>query len=68
LEILAKETDASNLPRLLPEILEMVDKQLVSLKNRKIALEQLIVSQILRRDLSKYSAMSALFSAARQLE
>jgi DNA polymerase II len=68
LEILAKETNLAGLPNLLPEILEMIDEQLVSLKKREIPLEQLVVSQTLSRDLSKYSAMSALFSAARQLE
>ena len=68
LEILAKETDPAKLPNLLPEILEMVDEQLGSLKKRYIPLKQLLVSQTLSRDLSKYSALSPLFCAARQLE
>ena len=68
LEILAKETDPTKLPNLLPEILEMVDAQLGSLKKRDIPLEQLLVTQTLSRDLSKYSAMSALFCAAQQLD
>jgi DNA polymerase-2 len=68
LEILAKETDPAKLPNLFPEILEIVDRGLVSLKKREVPLEQLVVSQTLSRDLSKYSVLSPLSTAARQLE
>jgi DNA polymerase-2 len=68
LEILRKETDPSKLTNFLPEILEMVQEQLSSLKKREVSLEQLVVSQTLSRDLSKYSVLSPLSTAARQLE
>ena len=68
LEILAKEADPAKLPNLFPEILEMVDEGLVSLKKREVPLELLVVSQTLSRDLSKYSVLSPLSTAARQLQ
>ena len=49
LEILGKEADPTKLPNRLPEILEMVDEELVSLKKREVPLEQLVVSQTLSR-------------------
>ncbi len=68
LEILAKETDISRLPKLLLEILELVEEQLSLLKKREVPLEQLVVTQTLSRDLSNYSALSASVVAARQLQ
>jgi len=68
LEVLAKETDPSNLPKRLPEILEMVESQLSTLKKREVPLEQLVITQTLSRELDKYSVLSPLFCAARQLE
>jgi len=68
LEILAKEADPARLPSRLPEILKMVDDELVTLKKREVPLEQLVVSQTLSRDLSNYSVLSFLSTAARQLE
>lgn len=68
LEILAKETDPTKLPNRLPEILAVVAEQLDSLKKREVPLEQLVVTQTLSRELDKYSVLSPLFCAARQLE
>jgi DNA polymerase-2 len=68
LEILAKETDSSRLPERLPEILAFVSEQLGVLKNRKVPLEELVVTQTLSRELDAYSVLSPLASAARQLQ
>ena len=68
LEILAKETNPAKLPRLLPEILEMIDERLVSLKKREVPPEHLVIRLTLSRDLNKYSVLSAPVVAARQLE
>ena len=68
LEILAKEIDPKKLANLLPEILEMVQENLSTLKKREVPLEQLVVTQTLSRELSKYSVLSSPVVAARQLE
>ena len=68
LELLAKETDSSKLPERLPEILTFVSEQLGILKNRKVPLEELVVTQTLSRELDAYSVLSPLASAARQLQ
>lgn len=68
LELLAKETDSSKLPERFPEILAFVSEQLGVLKNRKVPLEELVVTQTLSRELDAYSVLSPLASAARQLQ
>jgi DNA polymerase II len=67
LETLAKEADPAKLPNRLPEILEMVQGQLDSLKKREVPLEQLVVTLTLSKELINYSVLSAPVVAARQL-
>ena len=68
LEILAKETDPAKLPNLLPEILEMVQERLSTLKNREVPLAQLVVRQTTNRELKTYSVNSPPVVALRQLQ
>jgi DNA polymerase-2 len=68
LQILAKETNPSRLPDVLPEVLTFVHAQLDALKSRQTPLEQLVITQSLSRELDGYSVMSPLASAARQLQ
>lgn len=68
LEILAKETNPAKLPRLLPEIIKMIDERLASLKNREVPPEHLVIRLTLSRELDNYSVLSAPVIAARQLE
>ena len=68
LDILAKEVDSSKLPEHLPEVLAFVRERFGTLKDRKVPLEELIVTQTLSRELDSYSVLSPLASAARQLQ
>jgi DNA polymerase elongation subunit (family B) len=68
LEILAKETNPAKLPRLLPEIIKMIDERLVALKKREVPPEHLVIRLTLSRELDNYSVLSAPVIAARQLE
>jgi len=68
LQILARETDPSKLPDMLPEVLSFIHVQLDALKSRQIPVEQLVVTQSLSRELDGYSVLSPLASAARQLQ
>ena len=68
LEILAKETNPAKLPRLLPEIIKMIDERLVALKKREVPPEHLVIRLTLSRELNNYSVLSAPVIAARQLE
>ncbi len=68
LNILAKETDPDKLPDRLPEILEMVRGKLAALKEGKVPLRQLVVTQTLSRELEEYSYFSPAAIAARQLQ
>jgi DNA polymerase-2 len=68
LETLAKETDPAKLSHLLPETIEMVQERLDALKKREVPLEQLVVTQTLSRELSKYSVLTPLAVAAKQLD
>jgi DNA polymerase-2 len=68
LGVLAKEANPDKLPMLLSGILELIQQRFTSLKERRVPIEELVVRQRLSRELSKYSALSSLFTAARQLE
>src|SRR5688572_14009650 len=65
---LAKEANPLKLVDLLPEIVEMIQERVDSLKKREIPLSELIVTQILSRELNNYSVLSPLAVAARQLQ
>jgi len=68
LQILAKERDPNRLPQLLPEVLSVVQERFSVLSNRKIPVEELIVTQTLSRELDEYRVPSAVAHAARQLQ
>ena len=68
LNILARESDPTRLVELLPEIVEMLQGRLSSLKKGAVPLNKLIVTQTLSRELNNYSALSPLASAAKQLQ
>ncbi|MGE5250992.1 MAG: DNA polymerase domain-containing protein [Bacteroidota bacterium] len=68
LNILARETDPDQLPDRLPEILEMIREKLASLKEGKVPLRQLVVTQTLSRELNEYSYFSPAATAAKQLQ
>ena len=65
---LAKEANPLKLVDLLPEIVEMIQERVDSLKKREIPLSELIVTQILSRELNNYSVLSPLAVAAMQLQ
>jgi len=68
IQILAGEKDAARLVDYLPEVLELVRKQLAALKNGEIPLKDLTVCQTLSRELEQYSVLSPLAVAAHQLQ
>ncbi|HSJ88790.1 MAG TPA: DNA polymerase domain-containing protein [Anaerolineales bacterium] len=68
LDILAKETDLTRSRECLPEVLTFLREQLSLLKRREVPLEQLVITQTLSRELEKYSVLSPLSCAARQLQ
>ena len=68
LNILAKETEPDKLYERLPEILEMMQGKLGALKEGKVPLRQLVVTQTLSRELEEYSYFSPAAIAAKQLQ
>lgn len=68
LDILAKESDPDKLFDRLPEIIEMVRGKLAALKEGKVPLRQLVVTQTLSRELEEYSYFSPAAIAAKQLQ
>jgi DNA polymerase II len=67
LNIMATESDPAKLNDLLPEILALLQCQLMALKEGKILLEELVVTQILSREPEKYSVLSTAAIVAKQL-
>jgi DNA polymerase-2 len=68
LQILAKEKDPSGLVNLLPELLNMLQEKISALCNRKLPLDELLVTQTLSRELSEYRVLSPVARAAGQLQ
>jgi len=68
LNILAKETDPAKLTDLLPEVLETIQEQFNTLKNREVPLEELVVRQTLSREVNEYTHSATTAIAARQLQ
>jgi len=68
LQILAIEKDPTQLRRLLPDVLSMLRERLSALGNRKITLNELIVTQTLSRELDQYRVPSPVARAAMQLQ
>ncbi len=68
IEILAKEADPAKVLNYLPELLEFVQARLEVLKKREVPLHELVVTQILSRELNRFSFLSPIAVAARQLQ
>ncbi|MGB8984347.1 MAG: DNA polymerase domain-containing protein, partial [Anaerolineales bacterium] len=68
IEILSKEADPAKVLNRLPEALEFVQTKMEALKKRVVPLDQLVVTQILSRDLDRFSVLSPVAVAARQLQ
>lgn len=68
LEILAKQPDPSRLIELLDEVLEMLHNKLADLKKGKMAFKELLITQVLSRELEDYKMVSPLACAALQLQ
>jgi DNA polymerase-2 len=68
LQILSKEKDAHRLPRLFPEILEMLNERISALVNGQVPVEELLITQTLSRELLEYRVSSPAARAAGQLQ
>jgi DNA polymerase-2 len=68
LQNLAKEKDPSQLADLLPEVLSMLQERISALSDRKIPLNDLLVTQTLSRELDEYRVPSPAARAAGQLQ
>ena len=58
LQTLSKEKDPSQLTSLLPEVLSMLRERVSALYNRKLSLNELLVTQTLSRELGEYRVSS----------
>ncbi len=68
LQILAKEEDPERLACLFPEILTLLQKKVSALNDRKVPLNELLVTQTLSRELNEYRVLSPVARAASQLQ
>ena len=68
LQVLAKETDPHKLTHSLPEVLSLLQEKIASLKERKIPIDKLLVTQTLSRELAAYKVLSPAARAACQLQ
>jgi DNA polymerase elongation subunit (family B) len=68
LQILAQEKDPARLTDLFPEVLKLLQERMSALSNRKIAIEELLITQTLSRELNEYKVLSPAARAAHQLQ
>ncbi len=68
MKILAKEADPAKVLNHLPEVLDFVQTRLETLKKREVPLNELVVTQVLSRELEHFSVLSPVAAAARQLQ
>lgn len=68
LDALGPEQDLKRLIHLLPQLVEIVRTRCAELQAGSVPFEQLIVTQILSRELKEYQVSSALCTAATQLQ
>lgn len=68
LQILAKENAPDQLTQLLPDVWSMLQERLSALSHREIALEELVITQTLSRELNEYRVPSPVARAAGQLQ
>lgn len=67
IKIMAREDDFSKLPRLIPELVDTFKSHYQKILRGQVALEQLVVSQTLSRNLEDIRALSPAARAALQL-
>jgi DNA polymerase elongation subunit (family B) len=68
LQILAREKDPDKLTQLMPDILSLLQERLSALNARTVPMNELLVTQILSRELAEYKVLSPAARAARQLQ
>jgi DNA polymerase II len=68
LQILSQEKDPTRLPKLFPEILQMLQERISALTSQTVPIHELLVSQTLSRELSEYRVPSPVARAALQLQ
>ena len=68
LQILAKEKDSSQLTKLFPQVLKLLQRKISALSNRAVPPEELVITQTLSRELADYQVPSAAARAACQLQ
>jgi DNA polymerase II len=68
LKILAKEKTPSQLARLFPEVLNMLQGKIFALNHRKVPTQELLITQTLSRELGEYRVLSPAARAAGQLQ
>jgi DNA polymerase-2 len=68
LQTLSKEKDPGQLTSLLPEVLNMLQEKISALRDRKIPIKELLVTQTLSRELNEYRVPSPAARAAMQLQ
>jgi DNA polymerase-2 len=68
LQTLAREKDPGRLPALFPDVLKMLRERLSALSHRRVPVEELLVTQILSRELGEYRVPSPAARAANQLQ
>jgi len=68
LTMLAQARDASELPALLPGLVELLRRRLNDLRAGRVPLEDLLMAQRITRELSAYRSLPAAGRAAAQLE
>lgn len=68
LEILAKEENPAKLTQCLPKILRVTQERITALNGQKIPVQELLVTQVLSRDLGEYKVPSPAARAASQLQ
>ena len=68
LNIFARESNPDKLSDLLPEVIALMRERVRALKNREIALKELVVTQTLSKEPHEYSVLSASAIVVRQMQ
>ncbi len=68
LQILAKEKDLDKLTQCLPNVLNLLQERISALNDRKVPMNELLVTQTLSRELDAYKVLSPVARAAQQLQ
>ena len=68
LQILAKEKDLDKLTQCLPNVLNLLQERISALNDRKVPMNELLVTQTLGRELDAYKVLSPVARAAQQLQ